>query len=257
LLGWYQSILYGLPRPDIDWTLDNGALVATASINPSAVKLWTATNDTARDFRKDTIGEAWTSTVLAPDESGQYIASLNNNSSGYTATYMEFVYQGLGGIPVTYSTQIYVTPDSYPFVLSNPVNDPKSASYWKDQVRSVLSGQADETDIDTLTSYLPIPLFDSIITDFDGLYESLNVSRGEKLQGLSERACMATRLNIKQGEFGWYSDINLGWFMGDKPLWQHYKVADDAAKLGMPWLSTAICGMLNANHADPLTAHLQ
>ncbi|HEY9199953.1 MAG TPA: PhoPQ-activated protein PqaA family protein [Gammaproteobacteria bacterium] len=246
LLGWYQSILYGLPRPVIDWQVDNNALVATTSISPLAVKVWTATNDSERDFRKDTIGEAWTSTLVSADSSGKYVASLNNNTNGYTATYMEFVYQGLGGIPVTYSTQIYVTPDTYPFELNNPVKSPKTAAYWQRQLRTIINGGMDDIDPDTLNGYLPIPLFDRIIDQPAAVYEALRPTAGEKMQGLSERECMATRLNIKQGEYGWYSDIGYHWPSHDKPLWEYYKMADDASKLGLPWLSATICRMLNS-----------
>ena len=257
LLGWYQSILYGLPRPAIDWQLNNGSLIATTSLSPLMVKLWTATNDTARDFRKDTIGESWTSTLLAPNETGTYVASLNNNANGYTATYMEFVYQGLGGIPVTYSTQIYVTPDHYPFELSNPVYNPKKSSYWMRQLRSAVNGREGDISADTLNDYLPVPLFDSIISDIDGAYEALKPGRGDSMQALAERECMATRLNISQGELGWYSPVEPGWFSGNKALWEHYKVADDAFEFGLPWLSAGICRMLNANYPYPAAVNTE
>ena len=245
LLGWYQSILYGLPRPDINWEVENGALTATTSLSPLAVRLWTATNVNARDFRKEIIGETWSSTLLQPDATGEYVASLQNTSNSFTATYIEFVYQGLGGIPVTYSTQVYVTPDIYPFELTNPVNDPKRSSYWKRQVKAALKGKVRDIDSDTLTGYLPTTLFDTIKSDLRGVYEALKIRRGEHLEGLSERECMATRLNIKHGELGWYSSVDLGWLMGEKAVWEHYKEADRAAELGLPWLSTAICKMIN------------
>lgn len=257
LLGWYQSILYRLPRPAIDWQLNDDTLIATTSLTPLMVKLWKATNDTARDFRKETIGESWTSTVLVPDETGTYAASLNNDSNGYTATYMEFVYQGLGGIPVTYSTQIYVTPDNYPFELSNPVYHPKNSSYWTRQVRSAMKGRERDLSADTLNSYLPIPLFDSLIRDIEDTYEALELSRDVTMEDLAERECIATRLNISQGELGWYSPVEFGWFSGNKALWEHYKVADDASKLGMPWLSASVCRLLNANYLYPTAVNTQ
>lgn len=245
LLGWYQTILYGLPRPVIDWKLDNNTLVATTSITPVVVKVWTANNDSARDFRKDTIGEAWTSTAVMPDENGNYVAPLNTSANGYSASYIEFIYQGLGGIPLTYSTQIYVTPDTYPFELNNPVKSPETAAYWQRQLRTILHGGMADIDLHTLNGYLPIPLFDSIITEPAAVYAALKPTANEKMQGLSERECMATRLNIKQGEYGWYSQIDHRWSLQDKPLWKYYKVADDASRLGLPWLSATICRMLN------------
>lgn len=245
LLGWYQTILYELPRPDINWAVKNGALNATTSLPPLAVKLWTATNDSARDFRKEIIGETWASTLLHPNEVGEYVASLQNVTNGFTATYMEFTYQGLGGVPVSYSTQVYVTPDIYPFELTSPINDPKRSAYWKHQVKAALKGKPSDIDPDTLTEYLPLPLFDSIVGDLSGVYDLLKIGRGERLKGMSERECISTRLNIEHKELGWYSTIDLGWIFGKKELWEHFKLADNASKHGLPWLSASICRSLN------------
>ena len=66
------------------------------------------------------------------------------------------------------------------------------------------------------------------------------------LQELAERECLATRLNIRHGELGWHSTVNLGWGMGNKELWEYYKTADEAANDAFPWMSALICVRLNA-----------
>lgn len=244
LLGWYQTVLYGAPRPTINWQLENGELVASTSIPPAAVKVWSAYNPNGRDFRKDTIGETWSSTLITPDASHQYTVSLPESNSGFHATYIEFIYQGLAGLPMTYSTEIYVTPDSYPYVLDNPVLDPKPAHYWKRQVKNILRHKAADVDEITLTGYLPIPLFDNIVADINAVFDALSLRHFNSFDDLADRECMATRLNIAANEMGWYSMRDLGTHLGNRPLWQHYAMADNYVE-NLPMLSSYICHQLN------------
>jgi PhoPQ-activated pathogenicity-related protein len=246
LLGWYQTVLYNLPRPELHWSVNNGVLSATTSLPPLQVRLWQAHNPLARDFRKDVIGESWTATSLLADANGEYSVSLADGSNGYNASYIEFVYSGLTGQPVTYSTQVYVTPDIEPYTLTDAVVDPKSSSYWLRQVRAVLSGNPADVDADTLNSYLPLPLFDAYVNNLDDVEDAL-VIRHEKLaDGMADRECVSTRLNIERKQLGWHSHVNLGWYSGNKELWEYYKIADDAADNGYPLLSAFICEKLNS-----------
>jgi PhoPQ-activated pathogenicity-related protein len=246
LLGWYQTVLYGLPRPDIHWQVNNGVLNATTSMPPVAARVWRVHNPVARDFRWHVIGEAWVPTMIAPNADGSYSATLDTPATGFSAAYIEFVYTGMAGLPLTYSTQVYVTPDVYPFALNNPVNDPKSAFYWHHQVKDALAGRTGEISADTLNSYLPIPLFDNFVNTLDDMNESLFIRHEDFLDGLADRECMASRLNISNGQFGWYSTVDLGWGLGSKLLWQHYQAAHDAQADGFPWLSALICAKLNS-----------
>jgi len=104
LLGWYQTIVYDLPRPDIQWTVNNGVLSATTSIAPVLVRLWRANNPNARDFRGYVVGEIWTSSDIKPNAAGEYTVTLDDGSIGYTASYIEFMYTGLANLPLSYST---------------------------------------------------------------------------------------------------------------------------------------------------------
>ncbi|MDQ1362861.1 MAG: hypothetical protein QG652_721 [Pseudomonadota bacterium] len=246
LLGWYQTILYNLQRPDIHWAVNNGVLSATTSLPPAAVRVWRVHNPAARDFRWHVIGEAWAPTILSPNADGSYSVVLDTPVSGFSAAYIEFVYTGLTGAPVTYSTQVYVTPDVYPYALSDAVVDPKHAFFWNHQVKNALAGRTSEVSADTLNSYLPIPLFDNIVSNLNDVNESLIIRHEDFLDGLADRECMATRLNISHGEFGWHSTVDLGWGLGSKMLWEHYKTADDAVDDGFPWMSALICAKLNS-----------
>lgn len=245
LLGWYQTIIYNLPRPDIHWEVNAGVLSATTNMPPAQVRVWRANNPQARDFRRAVIGESWTATVIQPDANGVYTATLDTGNTGFSASYIEFVYLGLTNLPVTYSTQIYVTPDDYPFAFNNPLVDPKHAYFWEQQVKNALAGKTGEVSADTLNSYLTIPLFDIYINTISDMKEALRID-SLSVRELAERECLATRLNIKQGEFGWHSRLDLGWGLGNKLLWEHYKIADDAANDDFPWMSALICAKLNS-----------
>lgn len=246
LLGWYQTLLYGLPRPDIQWQISDGLLSASTSLPPASVRVWTATNPTARDFRVNTIGESWTSAAIEANDQGEYVTALAVSDQGFTATYIEFVYQGLGGFPVTYSTQVYVTPDIYPYTLHNPVFDPKPSAYWSRQLTAALKDRPADIDADTLQAYLPIPLFDDMIISLEDMSDALSIGhRGRDVSDRAERECLSTRLNIKLGEIGWYSSMDLGGWLGEKPLWAHYTRAHEAAEQGSPWLSSFICARIN------------
>ncbi|HEX5636686.1 MAG TPA: PhoPQ-activated protein PqaA family protein, partial [Gammaproteobacteria bacterium] len=245
LLGWYQAILYNLPRPDINWQVNNGVLNATTTMSPAAVRVWRAHNPVARDFRWHIIGEAWVPTLLAPDADGNYSVTLDTPVSGFSAAYIEFVYNGLAGYPLTYSTQVYVTPDVYPYAFNNPVVDPKQAYYWHQQVKNALANTTGDISADTLNSYLPVPLFDNIVDSLNEMDDAFRIGPAP-VKELAERECLATRLNIQHGEFGWHSQVDLGWGLGSKLLWEHYKAADEAANDAFPWMSALICGKLNS-----------
>ena len=233
-----------MPRPDIQWQLENGVLTANASQKPAMVKVWTAYNANDRDFRKETIGESWTSSIITPDATGQASVSLPSSNEGYHATYIEFIYQGLAGLPLTFSTQVYVTPDVYPYVLEKPVLDPKPAQYWHRQVKNILKNKASDIDADTLISYLPIPLFDDIVNDVLSVKKTLSLREFSSLKELAERECLATRLNIESADMGWYSDVDLGRHLGEKDLWEHYQLANEQIET-LPILSSFICHQLN------------
>ena len=244
LLGWYQSVLYGLPRPEIQWQMNAGELQAQTNQTPVAVKVWSAFNNSARDFRKESIGESWVSSHLPISETGEYTVTLPKSDTGFHATYIEFIYTGITGLPVTYSTQVYVTPDVYLFDFDDSVFSPKKSSYWKWQLKFLLKGFQTDVQASDWLSYLPVPLFDDVVLDIDEAYEIMSPYRMLSAEGLAKRECLATRLNIESGELSWYSLINLPGHLGEKPLWQHYKLAHDNNE-NIPFLSTYICHQLN------------
>ena len=117
LAAWLQAVLQNVPRPRFYWRCDrpNGVITLRVLDKPSKVLLWSATNPKARDFRLETIGPAWTSSEVVPDENGVYSLSLPRPDSGWSAFFAELTYPGPGDLPLVFTTEVVVTPDVYPF----------------------------------------------------------------------------------------------------------------------------------------------
>lgn len=116
LLAFYQAIILGTPRPRFSWTKEkDGTLIVKVVDKPREVLLWQANNPKARDFRVDTIGKAYRSTVLTPEANGTYIGRVAKPAEGFTAFFVELVFDSGRRIPYKFSTEVSVVPDVLPF----------------------------------------------------------------------------------------------------------------------------------------------
>ena len=115
LTAFYQSVITGHPRPRFSWRKENdGTLIVIPKDRPKEVRLWQATNPEARDFRLDVIGKAYTSTPLGAENDGAYIGRVLKPASGYTAFFIELIYDSGGRYPFKFTTEISVIPDVQP-----------------------------------------------------------------------------------------------------------------------------------------------
>ena len=121
-LAFYQAILDGVDRPDVDWSIetdDSGGAAITAwvanDMEPSRVLLWQASNPETRDLRVDTIGRSWTSAAVEPGEDGRWVGAVLAPERGWTGFYLEFEFPGPGEAPFQFSTEIKVVPEDLPF----------------------------------------------------------------------------------------------------------------------------------------------
>ncbi|MBK1828931.1 PhoPQ-activated protein PqaA family protein [Haloferula rosea] len=90
--------------PDHSWSvLEDGTLELQTSVTGATVKLWQATNPSARDFRLETIGAAFTSTAVA-NEGGVFRANVSPPESGWTAYFLELSF--LDGTSATTGVQV-------------------------------------------------------------------------------------------------------------------------------------------------------
>jgi PhoPQ-activated pathogenicity-related protein len=90
------------------------------SDKPTEVKLWQATNPTARDFRLMTIQDAWKSTPLKDEGGGRYLARVPRPAEGWTAYFVELTFAGVGAAPFKFTTGVHVTPETLPHPYTKP-----------------------------------------------------------------------------------------------------------------------------------------
>jgi PhoPQ-activated pathogenicity-related protein len=113
LEGCYQSILFKTPLPQFSWTLQSSNTVRVVATDlPNVATLWQATNPSARDFRLQTIGAVWQSTVLANQGGGVYLGAVSTPAPGWKAFFVELTYNRTGLQPLKFTTQVYVVPDT-------------------------------------------------------------------------------------------------------------------------------------------------
>jgi PhoPQ-activated pathogenicity-related protein len=115
ILAFYKSVLANSPRPKFTWRIaPEGAILVKAEDRPKAVSLWQATAEKARDFRLETIGAAYQRSPLTDRGSGRYVAEVPPPEKGWTAFFVELVYDGPGQEPLKFTTGICVVPDVLP-----------------------------------------------------------------------------------------------------------------------------------------------
>lgn len=116
LVAFYQDILTETPRPQFEWTMEEGAIVIRTSDEhpPQSIQLWQAHNPNARDFRVDIIDRSWTATDIPLQENGTYRLEAPDNGDGFTAFFGELTFPNGGNEPLKLSTGVVVTPDTYP-----------------------------------------------------------------------------------------------------------------------------------------------
>lgn len=116
MIAFYQSILSGKTRPRFSWVKQkDGSLVVKPIDKPTQVNLWQATNPNTRDFRLDLIGKAYTSTPLKAEKDGSYIGRIAKPEKGYSAFFVEMVYDSGGKYSFKFTTEVSVMPDVLPF----------------------------------------------------------------------------------------------------------------------------------------------
>ena len=116
--AFFRSIVTGTPRPEFTWTFEPDGSIRVhlvGSLVPAPVRLWQATNPSARDFRLETLGPAWRSTDLTRRPDGDYVAEVTAPASGWTAALVELTFPGAGAPPLKLTTAVRVLPDTLPF----------------------------------------------------------------------------------------------------------------------------------------------
>ena len=114
----YGAVLTGEKLPRFSWKFaSDGSICVTAMDAPREVKLWSATNPTARDFCLDTIGPTWTNATLTGTASGESIGKIETPTKGWSAFFIELRYPRGGSAPFKFTTSVRVLPDKLPYKL--------------------------------------------------------------------------------------------------------------------------------------------
>ena len=70
----------------------------------------------ARDFRVESLGKAYTSTVLQPQADGTYVGHVDTPAKGFSAFFVELTWDsGLPSAPFSFTTEVSIVPDTLPF----------------------------------------------------------------------------------------------------------------------------------------------
>ncbi|KAA0216220.1 MAG: PhoPQ-activated pathogenicity [Leptolyngbya sp. PLA3] len=116
LIAFHQAVAGGAEIPELTWQVVEGELVVRASRQPVRITAWSADNPKARDFRVESIGEAWKPTAISPDEQGAYHVRMAAPDEGWRAWMVdaEFAAEGRNQ-RLVFSTPVWVVPDLLPF----------------------------------------------------------------------------------------------------------------------------------------------
>jgi PhoPQ-activated pathogenicity-related protein len=124
LAAFYARILSGAKLPKVTWANRLGRLSAKSSMPADEVRVWTADNPETRDFRVETLGKKYTSTILEPSDNGEYQVFLSDPQTGWRAHFIEFTFDSKSAFPLKLTTGVFVTPDRLPYKAKSPSQPP-------------------------------------------------------------------------------------------------------------------------------------
>jgi PhoPQ-activated pathogenicity-related protein len=125
IIAFYWTILRASPRPKYSWTFEkDGSIRVMTPDKPKEVVLWQANNPTARDFRVEKIGPAYTRSPLREQSDGVYLAKIETPAKGWAASFVELTFDVGAPTPLKLSTAVRVLPDRLPFADLDPAKAP-------------------------------------------------------------------------------------------------------------------------------------
>jgi PhoPQ-activated pathogenicity-related protein len=115
ILAFYQAILTKTAMPKFAWEMaKDRSIRVKAEDKPTEVNLWQATNPKARDFRLEAVGAAYKKSPLEPADGRTYVAKVAKPEAGWTAFFVELVFDSGGKVPFKFTTQVSIVPDVLP-----------------------------------------------------------------------------------------------------------------------------------------------
>jgi PhoPQ-activated pathogenicity-related protein len=110
------AILKGTPLPRFSWKIQpDGSIRVETQDKPSAVHVWQATNPKARDFRLlNESSPRYRQSALTNADNGVYVAKVDKPATGWTAFFVELVYDSGEKLPYKFTTSVSIVPDTLP-----------------------------------------------------------------------------------------------------------------------------------------------
>ncbi len=116
LVAFHWAIVNDVARPKYHWSYPGDRSIrVTCETPPKKVLLWHATNPSARDFRVDTIGRAYRSVPVEAQSDGSYLAEIKSPEQGWTAFFVQMVFDIGAPTPLRLTTPVRITPTDLPF----------------------------------------------------------------------------------------------------------------------------------------------
>lgn len=121
IVAFMTLIMKNQPRPQFTWTQEtDGSFKVTTQTKPREVRLWQATNPEARDFRLETLGRKYTSSLVEPVSQGVYVAGVSKPVQGWTAYFVELTFDVGAATPLKLTTNVRIIPDTLPYADKDP-----------------------------------------------------------------------------------------------------------------------------------------
>ena len=114
LEAFQYLMVRGAPVPSFKWRHNPDGLSVVSETRPSKVVLWHAVNPKARDFRLETLGRAWSASVVE-EKGGVYSVKVPPPASGWEAYFMELTFDVGSKVPLKLTTDVTIVPDTLPF----------------------------------------------------------------------------------------------------------------------------------------------
>ncbi len=121
LASFLWLIMHDKPRPQFSWSEEgDGDFIVTTKDIPKEVRLWQASNPEARDFRVETLGRKYTSTIIKANDQGVYRAHVEKPAQGWTAYFVELTFDVGAPTPLKMTTNVRIIPDTLPYADKDP-----------------------------------------------------------------------------------------------------------------------------------------
>ena len=116
LLYFYKTFIRGELMPLYAWSFENnGSIKVVTKTHPAMIKVWSAFNPHARDFRLDKIGPAYKSHSAIDMHNGVYVGEIEPPKSGWAAFFLELKWEMPSGAKITMTTAVRILPDILPY----------------------------------------------------------------------------------------------------------------------------------------------